>query len=86
MGQQFLRNILFGLVITLAVDSAFSEMSLKIVLEQPLLTPGPNIVATSLILNFPPGDEGIPPHHHSGPLVGYVLEGEFLLQVRRIVF
>ncbi|MFC7760238.1 cupin domain-containing protein [Catellatospora bangladeshensis] len=29
----------------------------------------------------PPGDPGTPPHRHSGPAFGYVIEGEMLLEV-----
>lgn len=81
MGQQFQRNVFFGFIITLAVGSSLS-MDLKVVLEQPLISSSPDVVATSLILDFPPGDEGSPPHTHSGPVVGYVVSGSFLLQVR----
>ncbi|MER8029235.1 cupin domain-containing protein [Streptomyces bauhiniae] len=27
-------------------------------------------------VEFPPGDPGTPPHRHSGPVFGYILEGE----------
>lgn len=30
----------------------------------------------TLLVQFPPGDPGTPPHRHSGPAFGYVLEGE----------
>lgn len=83
MSQQFERNIFFGFIITLAVvGSSFSDLAIKVVLEQPLKTPSPDVVATSLILSFTPGDEGSLPHHHAGPVVGYVLEGQFLFQAR----
>lgn len=83
MSQQFERNIFFGFIITLAVvGSSFSDLSLKVVLEQPLQTPSPDVVATSLILSFTPGDEGSLPHYHAGPVVGYVLEGQLLFQAR----
>lgn len=81
MGQQFPRNVFFGLIMTLAVGSSFS-MDITVVLEQPLKSSSPDVVATSLILDFPPGDEGSPPHTHSGPAVGYVVSGTFLIQVR----
>jgi len=61
-----------------------SKSNLKIVLEQPFTSPGQDVVATVLHLTFPPGDIGSDPHFHSGPLVGYVLEGEFLFQVSKI--
>lgn len=84
MSQQFQRKILFGLIIALAVGTSYSDVDIKVVLEQPLVTPGPDVVATSLVLTFPPGDEGTPPHHHAGPVVGYILEGSFLFQVRTL--
>lgn len=57
-------------------------MLLIAILEQPLVVPGPNVLVTSLVLTFPPADVGIPAHFHSGPVVGYVIEGELLFQVR----
>lgn len=82
MFPTFKGSFLFGLVLCLAVGSSLCDLDIKTVLEQPLVTPGPNVVATSLVLTFTAGDEGAPPHHHSGPVIGYVLEGEFLFQVR----
>jgi quercetin dioxygenase-like cupin family protein len=35
----------------------------------------------TLLVTFPPGDPGTPPHRHSGPAFGYVLEGEMRLEV-----
>src|ERR1044072_6681190 len=29
----------------------------------------------------PPGDPGIAPHRHSGPVFGYMLEGEMLFEI-----
>ena len=37
-------------------------------------------VMTSLV-EFPPGDSGTPPHRHSGPCFGYVLEGEMRFEL-----
>jgi len=33
------------------------------------------------VLEFPPGDPGTPPHRHSGPVFGYMLEGEMLFEL-----
>ncbi|WP_432995474.1 cupin domain-containing protein [Dactylosporangium sp. CA-233914] len=33
-----------------------------------------------MLLEVPPGDAGTPPHRHSGPVFGYVLEGEMLFE------
>ncbi|KAJ6629953.1 hypothetical protein Bhyg_15782, partial [Pseudolycoriella hygida] len=75
------QTILFGLILSLAVGLSLCSLDIKVVLEQPIVTPFPDVVATSLVLTFSPGDEGSPPHYHSGPVIGYVFEGSFLFQV-----
>jgi len=41
------------------------------------------VLASTLKLTMKPGDEeGTPPHHHSGPVAGYVAQGEFLFQMK----
>ncbi|MFD7439343.1 cupin domain-containing protein [Streptomyces sp. NPDC059861] len=35
----------------------------------------------TLLVEFPPGDPGTPPHRHFGPAFGYVLEGEMLFEL-----
>jgi quercetin dioxygenase-like cupin family protein len=37
--------------------------------------------AMTVVIEYPPGDPGAPPHRHSGPAFGYVLEGEMLLEI-----
>lgn len=37
--------------------------------------------ATTVLIEFPPGDPGTPPHRHPGPAFGYVLEGEMLFEL-----
>ncbi|MFC7650217.1 cupin domain-containing protein [Streptosporangium lutulentum] len=37
-------------------------------------------VMTALI-ELPPGDPGSPPHRHSGPVYGYMLEGEMIFEL-----
>jgi quercetin dioxygenase-like cupin family protein len=32
-------------------------------------------------VNLPPGSPGTPPHRHSGPVFGYMLEGEFVFEL-----
>jgi quercetin dioxygenase-like cupin family protein len=32
-------------------------------------------------LDLPPGDPGSPPHRHSGPVFGYMLEGEMIFEL-----
>ena len=33
------------------------------------------------LLELPPADPGVPPHRHSGPVFGYVLEGKMLFEL-----
>ena len=35
----------------------------------------------TLLVQFPPGDPGTPPHRHSGPASGYMLEGEMRFEL-----
>ena len=37
--------------------------------------------AMTVVIEFPPGDPGTPPHRHSGPAFGYMLEGEMLFEL-----
>ena len=38
--------------------------------------------AMTVVIEFPPGSAGAPPHRHpSGPAFGYVLEGEMMLEL-----
>ncbi|GII59324.1 hypothetical protein Pth03_77130 [Planotetraspora thailandica] len=33
------------------------------------------------LIDLPPGDPGSPPHRHSGPVYGYMLEGEMIFEL-----
>jgi quercetin dioxygenase-like cupin family protein len=50
-----------------------------------LLHQNPAIAASSCAMvatvTIPPGDPGTGPHRHSGPVFGYVLEGEILFEL-----
>lgn len=78
------------LLFTLFVSFANSEEQLKTViktlLEKPLQNPTPgcdgNLLGTVLELDLPAGDMGLIPHTHPGPVLGYVLQGQILFQVR----
>nr|WP_258564175.1 cupin domain-containing protein [Streptomyces himalayensis] len=35
----------------------------------------------TVLVEFPPGDPGTPPHRHFGPAFGYVLEGEMRFEL-----
>jgi quercetin dioxygenase-like cupin family protein len=37
--------------------------------------------AMTIVIEHPPGDPGTPPHRHSGPAFGYVLEGEMVFEL-----
>ncbi len=42
--------------------------------------PEPAEVMTATI-ELPPGDAGTPPHRHSGPVFGYLIEGELVFEL-----
>lgn len=35
----------------------------------------------TLLVEIPPGGRGLPPHKHSGPVFGYMIEGEMLFEL-----
>jgi quercetin dioxygenase-like cupin family protein len=45
----------------------------------PKLPAGSHVMTATIEL--PPGDPGTPPHRHSGPVFGYLLEGELLFEL-----
>ena len=45
----------------------------------PSIPPGAH--AMTLVVEFPPGDPGTPPHRHPGPAFGFVLEGEMVFEL-----
>ena len=47
--------------------------------EPPDIPPGSS--AMTLSIEYAPGDHGAPPHRHSGPVFGYVAEGEMLFEL-----
>lgn len=47
--------------------------------EPPFIPAGAH--AMTIIVEFPPGDPGTPPHRHSGPCLGYVLDGEMVFEL-----
>ncbi|WP_431775936.1 cupin domain-containing protein [Streptomyces cucumeris] len=47
--------------------------------EPPVVPDGAH--AMTLVVEFPPGDPGTPPHRHFGPAFGYVLEGEMVFEL-----
>ena len=47
--------------------------------EPPFIPDGAH--GMTVVIEYPPGDPGAPPHRHSGPAFGYVLEGEMLFEL-----
>ncbi|ATL84852.1 cupin domain-containing protein [Streptomyces malaysiensis subsp. malaysiensis] len=37
--------------------------------------------AMTIRVDYPPGERGLPPHRHSGPAFGFMLEGEMLFEL-----
>jgi len=37
--------------------------------------------AMTVLIEYPPGDPGTPPHRHTGPAFGYVLDGEMRFEL-----
>src|ERR1700754_5135681 len=58
-----------------------TNMSQEDLLEvvPPFIAPGSSVMVR--ILELPPGDPGLGPHRHSGPVFGYMLEGEMLFEL-----
>lgn len=48
--------------------------------QRPPFVPTGAEVMTALV-EVPPGDPGTPPHRHSGPVFGYLLEGEMIFEL-----
>jgi quercetin dioxygenase-like cupin family protein len=47
--------------------------------EPPFIPAGAH--AMTIVVEFPPGDPGTPPHRHPGPAFGYVLAGEMVFEL-----
>ncbi|MEU0568938.1 cupin domain-containing protein [Nonomuraea sp. NPDC005983] len=51
--------------------------------EPPFIPAGAH--SMTVVVEYPPGDPGAPPHRHPGPAFGYVLEGEMLMELDVLV-
>jgi len=47
--------------------------------KPPFIPEGAEVM--TVLIEFPPGDPGTPPHRHPGPAFGYMLEGEMLFEL-----
>jgi quercetin dioxygenase-like cupin family protein len=47
--------------------------------QPPFIPPGAH--AMTIVVEYPPGDPGAPPHRHTGPCFGYVLDGEMVFEL-----
>ncbi|QNE18752.1 cupin domain-containing protein [Kribbella qitaiheensis] len=56
-----------------------SELTMLLDVTPPFLPPGAEVMTATI--DLAPGDPGTPPHRHSGPVFGYVLEGELLFEL-----
>ena len=61
--------------------SAVTYMKQEDLLEvlPPIIVQGSSAMVR--LLELPPGDPGLAPHRHSGPVFGYMLEGEMLFEL-----
>ena len=57
-------------------DNAFTLLQ---DVQSPSIAPGSNVM--TLQIQYPPGDSGAPPHRHSGPVFGFVAEGEMRFEL-----
>ena len=47
--------------------------------EPPFMPEGAHVM--TVVVEYPPGDPGAPPHRHPGPAFGYVLDGEMVFEL-----
>src|ERR1700754_4508416 len=47
--------------------------------KPPFIPDGAEVM--TVVVEFPPGDPGTPPHRHPGPAFGYVIEGEMRFEL-----
>ncbi|WP_426511614.1 cupin domain-containing protein [Dactylosporangium sp. McL0621] len=47
--------------------------------EPPRIPDGAHVM--TIVVEHPPGSPGTPPHRHSGPAFGYVLQGEMVFEL-----
>src|SRR3954452_10095166 len=60
-------------------DAFQSPITTLLEVEPPFIPAGAH--AMNVVVEFPPGDPGSPPHRHSGPCFGYVVDGEMMFEL-----
>lgn len=56
-----------------------SQLTMLLDVVPPRIPAGAEVMTATV--DLPPGDPGTPPHRHSGPVFGYLLEGELLFEL-----
>src|SRR6201996_2885898 len=56
-----------------------SKLTMLLARRPPFVPAGAE--AMTVRIELPPGDPGSPPHRHSGPVFGYMLEGEMIFEL-----
>jgi quercetin dioxygenase-like cupin family protein len=60
-------------------QSNSSPMTMLLSQQPPFVPEGAE--AMTVLIELPPGAPGTPPHRHSGPVFGYMLEGEMIFEL-----
>jgi quercetin dioxygenase-like cupin family protein len=63
------------------MTSVTTNQTVKPLLDVPTPVIPPGSDAMMRLVEVPPGDPGLGPHRHSGPVFGYVVEGEILFEL-----
>src|SRR5215469_13665716 len=61
------------------VEALQSAVTVLQEVEPPFIPAGAH--SMTVVVEFPPGDPGTPPHRHAGPCFGYVLAGEMVFEL-----
>jgi quercetin dioxygenase-like cupin family protein len=54
---------------------------MTMLLDQTVHLGSPDVEVMTVTVDLPPGDPGTPPHRHSGPVFGYVLDGALVFEL-----
>ena len=65
------------------LDALQSAITVVQEVEPPFIPAGAH--AMTIVVEWPQGHPGNPPHRHSGPAFGYVLEGEMVFELKALL-